>query len=67
MSASRKKIYLPRMDEKSIADDAESLFNNVVFLVEADSYAQHLLWSTHFYNDIGLGMAATWEQEISPW
>jgi len=68
MGASRKKIYLPRMDAKSVADDIESLFKDVVFMVEATHFEQHMLWLTYFEEAeaVGYGQPVqTWEQEMA--
>lgn len=59
------KQYLPRMDEKSVASDIESLFEDVVFMVEATLAEQHYLWLTSFEHDIGYGKVKSWEQEMA--
>lgn len=59
------KQYLPRMDGASVKDDIESLFKDVVFMVEATHNEQHNLWLTHFEVDVGYGKVKSWEQEMA--
>lgn len=49
----------------SIKDDTETYFKDVVFLVEADSFAQHALWLTRFHGGRLGREIESWEAEGS--
>ncbi len=62
---SKAKMYIQRMDKASVKDDIESLFKDVVFMVEATHCEQHYLWLTSFHTDVGYGKVKSWEQEMA--